>query len=87
MTAPGAATFEINRHLVADVVCVSEEGLVEAMRVALDAFGRRFEPSGVAGLAAVLADPDRFRGRRVGLLLSGGNIDDDRFESLTGPRR
>jgi threonine dehydratase len=86
VTAPGAATFEINRRLVADVLTVSEEQLVDAMRVALDAFGRRFEPSGVAGLAAVLADPDRFRGRRVGLLLSGGNIDDERFESLTGRR-
>jgi threonine dehydratase len=84
VTAPGAATFAINRHLVSDVLTVSEDQLVDAMRVALDVFGRRFEPSGVAGLAAVLADPDRFRGRRIGLLLSGGNIDDERFDSLTG---
>lgn len=84
VTAPGAATFAINRELVADVLTVSEHQLVDAMRIALDLFGRRLEPSGVAGLAAVLADPARFSGRRVGLILSGGNIDDARFHSLTG---
>jgi threonine dehydratase len=82
VTAPGAATFEINRHLVSDVVTVTEEQLVDAMRVAADLLGRRLEPSGAASLAAVLADRPRFAGRRIGLLLSGGNVDDQRFESL-----
>lgn len=86
VTAPGAATFAINRHLVGDVLTVSDDQLVEAMRVALEVFGRRFEPSGVAGLAAILVDPDRFQGRRIGVLLSGGNIDDERFDSLTARR-
>jgi threo-3-hydroxy-L-aspartate ammonia-lyase len=84
VTAPGAATFEINRQLVADVVTVTDEQLVDAMRMASDLLGRRLEPSGVAGLAALLDDPSRFRNRRIGIILSGGNIDDRRFVALLG---
>jgi threo-3-hydroxy-L-aspartate ammonia-lyase len=84
VTAPGAATFEINRRLVADVVTVTDEQLVDAMRVAGDLLGRRLEPSGVAGLAALLDDAARYRNRRVGIILSGGNIDDARFGALLG---
>ena len=83
ITAPGERTFEINRHLVAEVVTVTDDQLVEAMRVGARLLGRRFEPSGVAGLAAVLDDPDRWRGRRVGVILTGGNIDAARFDDLT----
>jgi len=83
ITAPGERTFEINRHLVADVVTVTDDQLVEAMRVGATLLGRRFEPSGVAALAAVLGDPDRWRGRRIGVILTGGNIDATRFDDLT----
>jgi threonine dehydratase len=83
ITAPGERTFEINCRLVADVVTVTDEQLVEAMRVGAGLLDRRFEPSGVAGLAAVLDDPARWRGRRVGVILTGGNIDATRFASLT----
>ena len=82
VTAPGVATFEINRQLVADVVTVTDEQLVDAMRVADDLLGRHLEPSGVAGLTALLDDTARFRSRRVGIILSGGNIDDRRFDAL-----
>jgi threonine dehydratase len=84
VTAPGAATFAISRQLVSDVVTVTDEQLIAAMRVARDVLDRHLEPSGVAGLAAVLDDPDRVRGRRVGIVLSGGNIDDERFTALAG---
>jgi threo-3-hydroxy-L-aspartate ammonia-lyase len=84
VTAPGTATFEINRRLVADVVTVTDEQLVDAMRVARDLLDRRLEPSGVAGLAALLVDPARFRNRTLGIVLSGGNIDDARFGALLG---
>ena len=82
VTAPGANTFAINRELVADVLTVTEDELVEAMRLAAATLGRRLEPSGAASLAAVLAHRGRFSGRRVGLVLSGGNIDAERFEQL-----
>lgn len=84
VTAPGATTFAINRQLVSDVVTVTDEQLIAAMRVARDVLDRHLEPSGVAGLAAVLDDPDRSRGRRIGIVLSGGNIDDERFTALAG---
>jgi threonine dehydratase len=83
VTAPGDRTFAINRQLVSDVVTVTDDQLVEAMVVARDLLGRRLEPSGVAGLAAVLDDVARFRNRRIGIILSGGNIDAARFDELT----
>jgi threonine dehydratase len=86
VTSPGVATFAINRRLVSDVVTVTDDQLIDAMRVARDLLGRRLEPSGVAGLAAVLDDVlggrVRFRNRRVGIILSGGNIDTARFDAL-----
>jgi len=86
VTSPGPTTFAINRDLVSDVVTVTDDDLVDAMRSALRLLGRRLEPSGVASLAAVVVDRPRFAGRRVGLVLSGGNIDDARFAALTTPR-
>jgi threonine dehydratase len=82
VTAPGATTFAINRELVADVVTVTDDELIDAMRLARDLLDTRLEPSGAAPLAAVMADRSRFAGRRVGLLLSGGNIDPTRFDQL-----
>ncbi len=84
VTAPGATTFEINRRLVDDVVTVSETAIVEAMRWFHELFGAVIEPSGAVGLAALAADPRRWRGRSVGIVLSGGNIDGARFAELTG---
>ncbi len=82
VTSPGVATFAINSRLVSDVVTVTDDQLIDAMRVARDLLGRRLEPSGVAGLAALVDDPERFRSRRVGIILSGGNIDNERFDAL-----
>ena len=83
ITEPGERTFEINYRLVAEVVTVTDDQLVEAMRVGERLLGHRFEPSGVAGLAAVLDDPVRWRGRRIGVILTGANIDAARFDDLT----
>jgi threonine dehydratase len=82
VTAPGERTFAINRELVSEVVTVTDAQLVDAMRMILDLLGRRVEPSGAAAVAALLGAPGRFAGRRVGVILSGGNIDDARFDAL-----
>ena len=79
---PGRLTFEVNRAQVNDVLLVADDDLVEAMRFLFERLKVVVEPSGVSALTAVLTNRDRFRGRRVGVILSGGNIGTDRFLSL-----
>ena len=73
--APGALTLPILREHLADVLLVDEETLERAVLMLLEIEKTVAEGAGAAGLAAVLADPERFRQRRVMLLLCGGNID------------
>jgi threonine dehydratase len=73
--APGAITSEIVRALVDDIVLVTEQHIEHALSLLLTIEKSVTEGAGAAGLAAVLADPGRFRGRKLGLVLSGGNID------------
>src|ERR1700735_2850742 len=73
--APGAITSQIVRALVDDIVLVTEQHVEHALSLLLTIEKSVTEGAGAAGLAAVLADPDRFRARKVGLVLSGGNID------------
>jgi threonine dehydratase len=71
----GRLTLPIVRELVSAIVLVSETELERAVNAFATLQKTMAEGAGAAGLAAMLADPDRFRGRRVGLILSGGNID------------
>ena len=73
--APGAITSEIVRALVDDIVLVTEQHVEHALSLLLTIEKSVTEGAGAAGLAAVLADPARFKGRTLGLVLSGGNID------------
>src|SRR5260221_2221955 len=73
--APGRITSEIVRALVDDIVLVTEQDVEHALSLLLTIEKSVTEGAGAAGLAAVLADPDRFKGRKLGLVLSGGNID------------
>jgi threonine dehydratase len=54
---------------------VSEEAIVEAMRFLWTRMKLVVEPSGAVPLAALLSDPDGFRGERIGVVISGGNVD------------
>jgi threonine dehydratase len=71
----GRLTFPIVRDLVSDVVLVDEANLERAVDGYLTWQKTMAEGAGAAGLAAMLAYPDRFAGRKVGLILCGGNID------------
>ena len=71
----GALTVPVVRDLVADIVLVGEADLERAVNAFLTLQRTVAEGAGAAGLAAMLAAPARFHGRRVGLVLSGGNID------------
>ena len=73
--APGTLTLPIIRELVDDLLLVSERALERAVLMLLEIEKTVVEGAGAAGLAAVLANPERFRGRRVALPVCGGNID------------
>ena len=73
--SPGRITAEIVRALVDDIVLVTEAQIEQALSLLITIEKTVTEGAGAAGLAAVLADPDRFKGRSIGLVLSGGNID------------
>ena len=71
----GALTLPIVRALVSDIVLVDEECIERAVNAYLTLQKAMAEGAGAAGLAAMLAEPARFAGKRVGLVLCGGNID------------
>src|SRR5437868_2985400 len=73
--APGRITSEIVRALVDDIVLVSEPQIEHALSLLITIEKTVIEGAGAAGLAAILANEQRFAGRAVGLVLSGGNID------------
>jgi threonine dehydratase len=73
--APGRITSQIVRALVDDIVLVTEQQIERALSLLITIEKTVTEGAGAAGLAAVLADEKRFRGRTLGLVLSGGNID------------
>ncbi|MCL2713601.1 MAG: threonine ammonia-lyase [Alphaproteobacteria bacterium] len=70
-----ALTADIVRRLVDDIVLVTEAELETAVATLITIEKTVVEGAGAAGLAAVMADAPRFAGRKVGLILSGGNID------------
>ena len=72
---PGGITSTMVRALVDDIVLVSERRLEEAVSLLLQIEKTVVEGAGAAGLAALLAWPERFAGRTVGVVLCGGNID------------
>ena len=72
---PGTLTREIIRTQVDDMVLVDEGDIEQAVLMLLEIEKTVVEGAGAAGLAALLKDPARFAGRKVGLVLCGGNID------------
>jgi threo-3-hydroxy-L-aspartate ammonia-lyase len=81
---PGELTFAVNRRLVDDVVLVDDDEIRAAMRFAFERLRIVLEPSGATPLAALLKGT---LSGRVGVVLSGGNVDVERFGELLGPRR
>lgn len=73
--APGRLTAPIVRDLVDDIVLVSEQAIEQAMYLLMDREKLVAEGAGAAGLAALVDQQSRFAGRRVGLIVSGGNVD------------
>jgi threo-3-hydroxy-L-aspartate ammonia-lyase len=84
---PGELTFPINREQLESVVAVSDDDLVDAMAFLFERLKVVVEPSGAAGVAALLTGRvPHVEGRRVGVIVSGGNVAPERFASLITAR-
>jgi threo-3-hydroxy-L-aspartate ammonia-lyase len=79
---PGELTWPIIKALVADAVTVSDAEIVAAMRFLFERMKLVVEPSGACAFAALLAGRLDAQGRRVGVVLSGGNVGVDAFGAL-----
>jgi len=77
LTSLSDRTFRILSERLAGILTVKEETIVRAMRLLWERMKLVVEPSGAVPLAAVLENPDHFADRRVGLIISGGNVDVD----------
>ncbi|MEJ2025439.1 MAG: pyridoxal-phosphate dependent enzyme, partial [Deltaproteobacteria bacterium] len=74
-TSLGDLTFPILQALVHDIIRVSESDILKAMRLIWERMKIIVEPSSAVPLAALLAHRDSFKGQRIGIILSGGNVD------------
>jgi len=81
-TSPGRLTWEVGSRLVDEVVTVTDEQIVEAMRFTFERLKLVVEPSGAVGIAAVREG--LVRGSRIGVIVSGGNVGAERFAQLLG---
>lgn len=80
----GNYTFGIIKRDVTDIVTASDAQLVQAMRFFAERMKMIVEPTGCLGLAAVTQMKDALKGKRVGVIISGGNVDIARFCELMG---
>ncbi len=78
----GEYTFDIIRREVTDILTASDAELVEAMRIFAATMKIVVEPTGCLGFAAARRLPAELRGQRIGVIISGGNIDLDRYAGL-----
>lgn len=78
----GAITFEIIKALVDDIHTVTDAQLIEAMRFYAERMKMVVEPTGCLSLAAALQDAPNLKGQRIGVIISGGNVDLARFAKL-----
>jgi threonine dehydratase len=80
--AVGKHPFEVIQALVKDVLTATDPQVVDAMRFVFERMKLVLEPSGACALAALMNHREQFKGQRVGVTLSGGNIGLDRFVAL-----
>lgn len=75
LTSLGDKTFAIIRRHVKEILTVSDEEIIEAMRLIWERMKIIIEPSSAVPLAALLKHKEKFEGKRVGILITGGNVD------------
>lgn len=82
--AIGERNFAIMRRDLADILTVSDDQLIDTMRFFAERMKMIVEPTGCLAAAAALAGDKRWQGKRIGVVLSGGNIDISLFAELMG---
>jgi threonine dehydratase len=82
LTALGDKTFPLIRENVKEVITVTDEEIIAAMKLVWERLKIIVEPSGVVPFAAVLKDKKKFEGKKVGVIFSGGNVDLERVGQL-----
>ena len=75
LTNVGVRNFEIIKNEVKEIICVSDSEIIEAMKLLWERMKIVIEPSGAVPLAAILKSKETFHGKKVGVILSGGNVD------------
>ena len=92
--ADGARTVSLGKHNwailkdgIETIVEVPEERITEAVRLLFSLANLKAEPTGALGVAAILTDPERFRGRRVCAVVTGGNVDIEVYRSILAAER
>ncbi len=75
LTSLGDKTFKIISENIEEVIVVNDEQIIEAMKLLWERMKIIVEPSGAVPFAALLKDKERFSGKQVGIILSGGNVD------------
>jgi threonine dehydratase len=75
LTSLGTLTFEIIRNNVDDIITVKEESIIKAMKLVWERMKLIIEPSSAVPLAAVMENQSLFKKQKVGIILSGGNVD------------
>ena len=75
LTSLSEKTFEIIQEFVSEIITVSDPQIIEAMRLIWERMKIIIEPSCAVPFAAVLKEPEKFKGKRVGIILTGGNVD------------
>jgi len=81
---PGSITFPLYRRFVGRTLVVAEAAIVDSMALVFRHHGRMIEGAGALPAAGLLSFPSPYRGRTVVLVVSGKNIDPDRFRNVTG---
>jgi threonine dehydratase len=82
LTSLGDKTFPIIRDHVQEVITVTDAEIIDAMRLVWERLKVIVEPSGVVPLAAVLKSKEKFAGKKVGIIFSGGNVDLEKMLKL-----
>ncbi|MEE8335043.1 MAG: pyridoxal-phosphate dependent enzyme [Candidatus Neomarinimicrobiota bacterium] len=79
LTSLGSKTFPVIQKNVNDIITVSEENIIKAMLLIWERMKIIVEPSAAVGLGVLLENPDLFKKKKVGIILTGGNVDLDRL--------